>query len=95
VLSGAAITSIGFGRRGTRRAVLDVVDDLRAYARATAPHRLAAPRVPRSVATRLERTARLARRLGRAGAARRLHVEEALVRTRLQLRTALRPYRLC
>jgi WD40 repeat protein len=95
VLSGAAITSIGFGRRGTRRAVLDVVADLRPYARDTAPPRLAAPHVPRTVAARLNRTARLARRLGRAGAARQLHIEEARVRTRLQLRSALRPYRLC
>ena len=95
VLSGQAITGIGFGRRETLRAVLDVVDALRPYARETAPRRLAAPRVPRSVTTRLERTARLARRLGRAGAARQLHVEESLVRTRLQLRSALRPYRLC
>jgi hypothetical protein len=95
VLSGDGITSIELEHpQNTLRRVRWVFDGLRPY-EATSLTRLAAPRVPRALARRFDRTARVVNQLGRAGAAKRLKLRRTTVGAHLRLRAVLRPYQLC
>jgi Tol biopolymer transport system component len=90
LLSGHTVTSIQLGSRN-RPADLDrVVERLRPLDNRRPVRRLAPPRVPRRLARRLDRTARVMRRHGTVEqTARALRISRLDVRGRLRLRRAL------
>jgi Tol biopolymer transport system component len=97
LFSGAAVTwiDIGIDRTETTLArAKHVVHALRPYA-TKHPRRLPAPRVPRTLARRLDRTARIVAQVGEPAAAKRLKLSHRTVRAHLRLQDLLRPYRLC
>ncbi|WP_028066049.1 TolB family protein [Solirubrobacter soli] len=97
LFSRAAVTwiDIGIDRTETTLArVKHVVRALRPYG-AERPRRLAAPRVPSTLARRLDRTARVVTDVGESKAAKRLKLSHRTVKAHLRLRALLRPYRLC
>ncbi len=93
LFSGDKILTIGTDGPNQLLIARRVVDNLRPLDATAVPKRLPVPRVPRTLARRLEATAMSVQRLGRAGAARALKIEPYEVAQRLRLRTALRPYR--
>jgi hypothetical protein len=98
VLSGEAVTNIQLARGNRLRALEGILRSLRSLAAGEAARRLAPPRVPESLARRLESTARAYsrhRNIGRT--ARVLGIRRAQLVSRLRLRKALRsfgPYRI-
>ena len=93
LLSGDKILTIQPNGPNRLLAARRVVDNLRPLDTAAVPRKLPAPRVPRTLARRLDATAQSVERLGRAGAAGALKIEPYEIDQRLRLRTALRPYR--
>jgi hypothetical protein len=97
LFSGAAVTRIDIGidaTQTTRARVKQVVGALRPYA-ATHRRALPAPRVPHTLARRLDHTAQVVAQHGESAAAKRLKLSHRAIRAHLRLRSLLRPYRLC
>jgi hypothetical protein len=93
LLSGHTVTRIQLGTRNRPADIDRVVHGLRPLDDARPVRRLAAPRVPRGLARRLDRTARALRRHGTVRqTARALRISRLDVRRRLRLRRALLAY---